>query len=109
MRKLKFEILGKKWTIRLLKKKKYKAKNGSDSVAITSVNGRRIDLGPKGRDIETITHELFHAYLGECCTHSADLDDDSMEEICAELMAKRGQELLDLADELLMRIVSDVR
>lgn len=108
MRKLKFQILGKPWTLRLLKKRKYKQKNGSDSVAVTDVNKRRIDLGPKGRDLETITHELFHAFLGECCTHSADLDEDSFEEICAELVAKRGQELLNLASELHMKAGSGV-
>ena len=107
MRKIKFDILGKKWTLRLLKKKKYRAKNGSDSVAITDVNKRRIYLGPRGRDLETITHELFHAYLGECCTHSADLDEDSFEEIAAELVAKRGRELLTLAEELHRKIRYD--
>lgn len=104
MKKIEFGILQKTWTIRLLKKKKYKNKYGSDSVAITYVNKRRIDLGPNGRDFETIVHELVHAFLGELCTHSADLDADALEEVFAELMAKRGQELLNLAVDLLQRI-----
>ncbi len=98
--KISFEILGKPWTIRLLQKKKYKAKNGSDSVAITDGDKRRIDLGPKGRDRETIIHELVHAFLWEMCLHSADLDVYALEEVFAEMMAKRGQEILDLADKL---------
>lgn len=97
---IKFEILGKPWTLRLLKKKKYWKTNGADSVAITDPNKRRIDIGPGGRDIETVRHELVHAYLGEMCTHSADIDDDAMEEICCELFSKRGPEILSLADTL---------
>lgn len=114
MEKIQFKILGKDWTVLLLKKKKYKNKYGNDSVAICHTTKRRIDLGPNGRDLETIVHEMVHAYLAECCTHSADLDDDALEEIFAELMAKRGKELLALCDELHQRIalaqldVSDV-
>lgn len=100
MRRLFFQILSKDWTLRVLKKKKYKKKNGSDSVAVTYVNKRRVDIGPDGQDLETIVHELVHAYLAELCTHSADLTTDALEEIFAELMAKRGHELLTLASEL---------
>lgn len=104
MKKVAFKILGKDWTLRVLKKKKYRKRNGADSVAITYVHKRRVDIGPDGHDLETITHELLHAYLAELCTHSADLDCDSLEEIMAELMAKRGRELLDLADLLLQQV-----
>ncbi len=107
MEKVNFEILGKKWLLRVLKKKKYKDKNGADSVAITHINKRRIDLGPSGMDLETIIHELVHAYLTELCTKSTELDDEQLEEIFAELMAKRGREMLDLADKL-YKIVSEL-
>jgi hypothetical protein len=100
MIKLKFLILDKTWTIRLLKKRKYNRKNGADSVAVTKIHKRVIDLGPNGRDLETIVHELLHGFLAELCTHSADLTVDAQEEIFAELMAKHGRTLLDLADDL---------
>lgn len=104
MIKIEFQILGKNWTIRLPKKKRYKKRYGARCLAVTDTEKRRIDLGPKGRDLETITHELVHAYLGELCTGSTDLDDDNLEEIFAEMMAKRGIELLNLAKELYNRI-----
>lgn len=107
MHKVNFEILGKKWLLRVLKKRKYKNKNGTDSIAITHINKRRIDLGPAGMDLETIIHELVHAYLTELCTKSSDLDDQQLEEIFAELMAKRGREMLDLADSL-YKVVSEL-
>lgn len=95
-----FQVLGKKWTLRPLDRKKYRRKYGNDSVAITNVNKRRIDLSPNGLDLETIVHELVHAFLGEICTHSANLDDESLEEIFAELLAKRGREILETGDYL---------
>lgn len=101
--KLDFDIAGKKWVMRLLTKKQYRKKYGRDSVAITNIDKRRIDVSHRGVDKETFVHELVHAYLGEFCTHSADLDDENLEEIFAELMAKRGEEILKLADDLLFK------
>lgn len=106
MRKIPFEILGKKWTLRTLKRRKYMSKNGADSVAITECYKRRIDLSPFGQDLETIIHELVHAYLWELCSGTAELTTDAQEEIFCELMAKRGQELLTLAGEL-FQIISE--
>jgi hypothetical protein len=102
--KIQFEVLGKKWTLRLMKRKRYMKKNGADSVAITECHKRQIDLSPYGRDLETIVHELVHAYLWEMGVGTANLDVDSQEEIFCELMAKRGQELLARADDLLEKI-----
>jgi hypothetical protein len=100
-----FEVLGKPWTLRLMKRRKYKDKNGKDSVAVTKAYKRQIDLSPFGRDLETIVHELVHAYLHELCIGSTnEITADDLEEVFAELMAKRGRELLDLADQLHARI-----
>lgn len=101
---IKFKILGKSWQLRLLTKDHYKNKHGWDSVAITLMYKSKIDLSPKGLNTETIIHELVHAYMYELCTYSADLDVDAKEEIFAELMAKRGYELLKLADKLMLEI-----
>jgi hypothetical protein len=104
MVKIQFSILNKKWTLRILKRKKYDRKNGADSVAVTKSHKRQIDLGPDGRDLETIIHELVHGFTYELCIHSANLDVDSLEEIFAELMAKHGKDLLDLADKLKIEV-----
>lgn len=100
MLKIPFTILGKPWTIRLLKKKRYVQKNGADSVAVTYCYKRQIDLGPNGRDLETIVHELVHGYLWEMCTGTAELSPEALEEQFCELLAKRGKEILELADAL---------
>jgi hypothetical protein len=95
-----FKVMGKKWTLKAMSKRDYREKYGKDSVAITDVNKRIIALSPKGTDLETILHEVWHAYQGEICIHSADLDEDSVEEIQAELFSKRGAEMQKLGAKL---------
>jgi hypothetical protein len=98
---LTFDVLGKPWTLRVLSEKYFKKKNGNESAAVTKVHKRRIELRPKFLDHETIVHELTHSYFYEMCLHSTnEVTADDMEEFFAELMAKRGRELLDLADRL---------
>lgn len=105
MEKLKFEILGKKWSLKVLTPKKYVKKHGYDSVAITLGWKRKIFIHGKGIDKETLVHELVHAFLHELCLKSTnDISTDDLEEIFAELMAKYGMELLNLADSLLVMI-----
>lgn len=101
---IEFKILSKPWTLRVLPKSKYKKKHGIDSIGITDANKRRIDISPFGTDKETIIHELVHAYFAELCLHSTDLDNDNLEEVFAELLSKRGLELLKLADKLYKKI-----
>lgn len=102
MLKIKFDILGKQWTLRVLKKKHYRQKNGDSSCAVTKGWKRTIDLGPLGFDVETIRHELVHAFLSEMGYDSVeDMTAAQMEELCAELFGKRGPDIIALADELL--------
>jgi hypothetical protein len=100
-----FEVLGKVWTLRLMKRKKYAKKNGKDSVAMTYRQKRRIDLSPFGKDLETITHEITHAYLTELCLDSANPDADALEEIFCEMMAKHGAVLISQSLELYNQIL----
>lgn len=96
---LDFFVLGKEWTLRVLSEKYFKKKNGNAAAAVTKVHKRRIELRPKFLDHETIVHELVHAYLYELCIHSTnEMSLNDLEEVFAELMAKRGRELLDKAE-----------
>lgn len=104
MIRIRFHILAKPWDIRLLSKKEYRAKNGKGSLALTRVHKRRIDVSAQGFDFETVVHELVHAYLSELCTFSADFDVNALEEIFAEMLAKRGHEILSLGQVLLERL-----
>ena len=107
MLKIPFDILGKRWTLRLLRRRKYVKKNGDDSHAVTKTWKRTIDLGPTGYDVETIRHELVHAFLAEMGYESVgELTAAQVEELCCELFARRGAEILALADELLEKMAN---
>lgn len=104
---LSFDVLGKPWTLRVLSEKYFKKKNGGGAAAVSKVHKRRIELRPKFLDLETIVHELLHAYLYEMCLHSTnEITLNDQEEIFAELLAKRGREFLDLAERLHQQIIS---
>lgn len=97
---IKFKILGRTWKVKVwIDQKKFEKKLG-DVHAVTWSN-RIIELGPTGCDIETIRHELVHAYQKEMCIGStSEMTNDDMEEFIAELIGRRGPELLQKADEL---------
>lgn len=95
-----FKILGKNWSLRLLSKAQYIKIHGNDSIATTQRYRRIIDLGPEGTSKDTISHELVHAYIVELCLYSADFDNENLEEVFAELLSRRGRELLKTTDRL---------
>lgn len=105
---IKFKILGRTWKLKLLTKKAFEKRNGADCFAVTWSN-RVIELSSKGQDIETIRHELVHAYQKEMCLGSTnEVTPADMEEWIAELIGRRGPELLRLADVLHVRIIEEL-
>jgi len=105
MKKIKFEILGKKWSLKVFSPQKYTKKHGYDSLAVTIMWKRKIAVHGEGVDKETIIHELVHAYMHEFCLKSTnDISAEDLEEIFCEMMAKWGREILDMADSLLVMI-----
>lgn len=56
---------------------------------------RRIVIHEKGCSLDTIKHELVHAYTSEMCISSCDdITQDDYEEFFAELFAKYGEDML---------------
>lgn len=101
---MKFRIIGKKWKLKVLSDKQYIKKNGPGSVGITHLTKRQIHLSSEGTDKETIIHELLHAYMAELCNYTADLEEDQLEEVFAEILSKRGYEMLCLAEDLFWKV-----
>ena len=106
MRKMRFEVLGKPWTLRILSKKEFKKRHGSEgALAITDTIKKVVDLSPFGVDLETIDHELFHVLVHELClTSTIDIKFEDAEEIFAELHSKRARELHALGEKLAMEV-----
>ena len=106
---IKFPVLGKEWTLRVLEKKKYKKKRGNDSVGITIMVDRKIDIPSNGINIETVEHELLHAYRYELCVTSMNkIKADDWEEFYAEFTSKYGRELHALADIIMSHLTPPI-
>lgn len=99
MKSIHFPVLGKSWRAKVLGKRAFQKKFTDDCVAITDMDKRKIWFYIT--DLETVVHELVHAYLHELCVSRAGIEDvTALEEVFAEFMAKHGRECLDLADQL---------
>jgi hypothetical protein len=86
-------INGKKWKYRLLPIDKYVEKHGDDSKAVTQTTKHTIDFNVENFDIIVVRHELFHVYCNDLYLHSATIDQDSMEEIFAELISHNWEKM----------------
>jgi hypothetical protein len=107
MIKVKFKVLNKTWTLRVMERKKYHKKNGKDSVGITKFWKRTIDLHPTEADLfSTIVHELCHAYHHESHIGSMNevTNDDVIEFFC-ELIGQRIEEITALGRELEKQVI----
>lgn len=93
-------MLNKPWIAVILSNKKYDKKYKDGSLASTEGWKRRLFFSKLGVDRETVTHELVHAYLTEMCSDSCKLNVSNLEEIYAELLSKRGYELLTLSESI---------
>lgn len=86
-------ICGKSWKYRKRTPESFsKLYENDEAVAITKIDTRAMEF--MEYDLETIRHELFHAYVSELHIESADLSRNQYEEILAEMLSKNW-ELMD--------------
>jgi hypothetical protein len=85
------KIKGTKWKYRLIPRelflKVHKDAEVIDHVAITIKQENRIDFTPNELTVETIIHELVHAYMSETYTNSANLENEQMEDIICDMIS----------------------
>lgn len=96
------------WNYRVLSTEKYTELYGPDSAAITDMETKTIDIAENGLNLDTIIHEIFHAYKNYLCIDSAEMTNDAIEEIYASFFAKNSFKILEKASimyEKLMPIV----
>lgn len=83
------------WTVQVLEDKDYENSHGKDSHGITDKYRQTVDLKRSSFSPALVRHELLHVYAASCCINSVpDLDDSSMEEICAEIIEFHLEDLL---------------
>lgn len=99
-RLLKFQINSDEWKFRVLTKEQMEKRHGDDIHGLTQIDRHIVDLRQDHLSLPLIRHELFHVHLSYTFTGSAELSQDSMEEICADLFAERGDLMQAQAREI---------
>lgn len=97
---MKIPILGRHWKVTLVADEKFEAKFGADVAAVTLPTLREIIFCDGQVSLETVKHELVHAYYHDTCTSSADLTPDQVEEVFCDLFAIHGAAILKTAGVL---------
>jgi hypothetical protein len=75
-------IRGELWAVFKRSKEEF-----PDSIAFTNEKAREIHFSDEEICLETVRHEVFHAFVSTLCLTSAELSQVQFEEIVAELVA----------------------
>lgn len=89
----KIQILTKKWCV-VVRSDKHHEKLYPETHAIAVLEDRKIHVRKSSVNLETLIHELVHAYQYELSFYELQLDDDQVEEWYAELFAKYGETII---------------
>lgn len=96
---MKLNIRGRKWTIKVLPSKEFIKTHGKSTGAITRFKFRDIIFDKTELTIQTIIHELIHAYMSESHLQSATrLKVIDYEEIVCETLSEYIYEILRQAE-----------
>jgi hypothetical protein len=87
---IKIRVLNKTWSI-IVRNDKAHDKRFEKCHAVAILQDRKIHIRKSSLNIETIIHELCHAYQHELSFYELQLDEDQIEEWFCELWAKYGE------------------
>lgn len=104
LNKIDIKIMGDIWTVTLYSPEAYKRKHSDDSAGLTIAKLRKIELDSSELDLELVIHELVHAYKSYQYVDSAELKDDQLEEVYADLFAHHGEQIISDAKKLLKHL-----
>jgi hypothetical protein len=81
------KIFDRKWKVRVLDNDAFTKIHGNDAAGLTIFANKEIVINASDFTLETVKHELWHAYYASLCVSSANLDPAQVEEVSAELHA----------------------
>lgn len=100
---MKVFILGHKWKVYVLSKKKFK-KRFKGCTAITLINKRKIYLR-EDRVIDSyVRHEVAHAHMHYTCTEEFSLNRHNMEEFLCDFVAIHGPSILKISKDIIRKL-----
>lgn len=102
----KIEILGQKWKVFLHEEEYYVKVYGDNDSGHTTESIKEIHINNSELNLETIVHELVHAFYASLCIRSAHVDVEQQEEILCEMFALHGSKILKLGKDLYKEMCS---
>lgn len=99
---MKIKIINQDWKCRAYNLKTYQKHCGCDSVALCETDLKQITFLRDELIIETVIHELVHAYASALSFVELDLDEDQSEEFFCELFSRQGIHILEQAQKIFL-------
>lgn len=100
---MKIKVGDKNFKLSLVTRDKFNelVEDGHDAEAITDVNDSTIIFANDSRDFPLLVrHEIFHAYFSLNLVSSSSLTMDQTEELCAEIVGKYGEEIVNTSKKV---------
>lgn len=97
-------ILGQRWRVKFWGHVQYARHIARDSVAQCHIDDREIHFNMPVITLQTVMHELAHAYVKEMSFVELQLDADQWEEFFCELISKHSQAIVDQAKEIYSKV-----
>jgi hypothetical protein len=102
---MKFTLNGEAWNIKVVSPQKFQSEFGCQDMshigAVTMCDEQLILInGEENLTFETVLHEIVHAFYSTLCLKSANLDPSQVQEVFAEIIARRGDLLKGLSKQL---------
>ena len=95
-----FNVIGEPWLAVFMDFKEYAAVCGDDSKGLTDTEKKRIYVNLRTSDLETIRHEIGHAYAAQMSLTELQLDEDQIEEFFCEIIGKYGKYIINQAEDI---------
>jgi Zn-dependent peptidase ImmA (M78 family) len=102
MKELDIKILGQDWYVTCITEHEYKSiyADAEEAEAFMDPSLSTITINDAYLTLDTVTHELVHAYIETCGVSHPLIEKDSFEEIMCTIFAKYGREIIKQADSI---------
>jgi hypothetical protein len=98
------QIQGVTWKCIVFENEEFVKRLGEGIVGLCDHARKQIFFTEDDLDLETVVHEMVHAYYSQLCTSSANLTHDQIEEIFCEMFAKHGALILRQSRNILKKL-----
>ena len=100
-------IKGANWLIKKLTPRKFKKVHHESWAAVTLPETKEIHINGDTYLPKDIRHELVHAFVEETNTNDVDMSAYDMEELCCNLFAEFGIDIIKLTDQIITKFKTD--